>query len=97
MNRITEPRTPKAMRDHIRMLERRLSTAVDKQILLLEKLIDAEARSDDARGKPCPVCRGPLVSFSTMDLRLCADCGREFNWQLLPGQKPLVANNRLGA
>lgn len=52
---------------------------------------------DDARGKPCPVCGGPLVSLPSMNLRVCADCRREFDWHLSPGQKPLLANNRLCA
>lgn len=95
MNRMTEPRTPKAMREHIRILERRLSYATDKQILLLNKLIEAERRNDDARGKPCPACGGPLVSFATMNLRICGDCRGEFDWRLAPDQKPLVANNRV--
>lgn len=79
------------------MLHRRLSTAADKQILLLNKLIEAKILGDDARGKRCPHCDGPLVSFSSMNLRICADCDSEFDWHLAPGQKPLLANSRLGA
>ena len=100
MNRMNEQRRDhrtenRMLRKELQILERRLSYATDKQLLLLNKLIDAEARNDDARGKACPACSGPLVSFATMNLRICGDCKREFDWQLAPGQKPLLANNRV--
>ena len=83
------------------LLEARLSTAADKQILLLNKLIDRDAEierlrimTDDARGPACPSCGEPLVSFATMNERECGGCRSVWPWQLKPGQLPLVANNR---
>lgn len=54
----------------------------------------AAGHGDDARGPRCPICRGPLISYSSMSLRECADCREKFAWELKPGQKPLIANNR---
>ena len=83
------------------LLEARLSTAADKQILLLNKLIDKDAEierlrtlTDDARGPSCPSCGEPLVSFATMNERECNGCKSVWPWHLNPGQQPLVSNNR---
>lgn len=54
----------------------------------------AAGHSDDARGPKCPCCRGPLISYSSMNIRECVDCGHMYSWDLDPGQKPLVTNNR---
>lgn len=102
MNRINERKGDlraenRMLHKQLQIAERRLSYAADKQLLLLNRLIDAEALAnrDDARGKPCPSCQGPLISFATMNLRICGDCNAEFDWHLAPGQKPLLANNRV--
>lgn len=51
MNRVTEHRTAKAMKERIRVLERRLSVATDKQLLLLNRLIDAQEEIDRLRAE----------------------------------------------
>lgn len=45
-------------------------------------------------GPRCPDCAGPLISYSSLRYRECADCREKFAWELKPGQKPLIANNR---
>ena len=87
--------------DEVALLERRLSTATDKHLLLLEQLIRAnetikalDALSDDARGKPCPDCGEPTVGCGTMNLRVCNGCKKEWDWQLNEGQLPLVCSSR---
>lgn len=85
------------------LLEARLSTAVDKQILLLNKLIDRDAeiarlrsQADDAKGKRCPGCGEPMVSCSTLNERVCNGCGTVWDWHLEQGQPALIGNNRQG-
>lgn len=87
--------------DEVALLERRLSTHTEKQLLLMEQLIRANqiirelsAAGDDARGKPCPDCGEPTVGCGTMNLRVCNGCKMEWDWQLNEGQLPLVSNNR---
>lgn len=87
--------------DEVALMERRLSTHTEKQLLLMEQLIRANevirelsAASDDARGKPCPDCGEPTVGCGTMNLRVCNGCKMEWDWQLDEGQLPLVSNNR---
>lgn len=79
------------LRAHVAMLERRISYATDKQLLLLNKLILA---GDDAKGKRCPGCDEPLVELRSMELRVCCGCGTEQPWPLHPGQQPLLGSNR---
>ena len=79
----------------IALLNRRLSTAVDKQILLMNRLIELEDnRSDDARGKPCPDCSTPMVSCATHNERYCVGCGSVWEWTLAEGQLPLIGPSR---
>lgn len=85
------------------MLEARLSTAADKQILLLNKLIDRDAeiarlrsQADDAKGKRCPDCGEPMVSCSTLNERVCNGCGTVWDWHLEQGQPALIGSNRQG-
>lgn len=87
--------------DEVALMERRLSTHTEKQLLLMEQLIRANevirelsAAGDDARGKPCPDCGEPTVGCGTMNLRVCNGCKMEWDWQLNEGQLPLVSNNR---
>lgn len=87
--------------DEVALLESRLSTGTEKQLLLMEQLIRANqiirelsAAGDDARGKPCPDCGEPTVGCGTMNLRVCNGCKMEWDWQLNEGQLPLVSNNR---
>lgn len=87
--------------DEVALLERRLSTGTEKQLLLMEQLIRANqiirelsAAGDDARGKPCPECGEPTVGCGTMNLRVCNGCKMEWDWQLNEGQLPLVSSNR---
>ena len=85
----------------IEVLQRRLSTAVDKQLLLMNRLIEAEEqvahlehRADGATGKPCPTCNTPMVSCATRNERLCVGCGAVWPWTLKDGQLPLVGPSR---
>lgn len=85
------------------MLEARLSTAADKQILLLEKLIAKDEQiaalrnqADDAKGKRCPDCGEPMVSCSTLNERVCNGCGTVWDWHLEQGQPALIGSNRQG-
>ena len=87
--------------DKVALLESRLSTGTEKQLLLTEQLIranqiirDLSAAGDDARGKPCPECGEPTVGCGTMNLRVCNGCKMEWDWQLNEGQLPLVSSNR---
>ena len=87
--------------DEVALLERRLSTATDKHLLLLEQLIKANeiirglsTAGDDARGKPCPDCGEPTVGCGTMNLRVCNGCKKEWDWHLSEGQLPLVSSSR---
>ena len=87
--------------DEVALLERRLSTGTEKQLLLMEQLIKANeviralsTAGDDARGKPCPECGEPTVGCGTMNLRVCNGCKMEWDWQLNEGQLPLVSSNR---
>ena len=87
--------------DEVALLESRLSTGTEKQLLLMEQLIKANeiiralsAAGDDARGKPCPECGEPTVGCGTMNLRVCNGCKMEWDWQLNEGQLPLVSSNR---
>ena len=87
--------------DEVTLLESRLSTGTEKQLLLMEQLIKANeiiralsAAGDDARGKPCPECGEPTVGCGTMNLRVCNGCKMEWDWQLNEGQLPLVSSNR---
>ena len=87
--------------DEVALLESRLSTGTEKQLLLMEQLIRANqvirelsTAGDDARGKPCPECGEPTVGCGTMNLRVCNGCKMEWDWQLNEGQLPLVSSNR---
>ena len=42
----------------------------------------------------CPHCAAPLIALRSLNLRICADCKREFDWPLNAGQAPLLNNNR---
>lgn len=44
--------------------------------------------------KACPKCSGPLVQLRSLNLRICNDCKAEYEWNLKPGQPPLITNNR---
>ena len=87
--------------NEVALLERRLSTHTEKQLLLMEQLIRAnetikalDAAGDDARGKPCPECGEPTVGCGTMNLRVCNGCKKEWDWHLNEGQLPLVSSSR---
>lgn len=60
------------------------------------RIAELELQSDDAKGVRCPSCGEPMVSCSTMNIRVCGHCDSEWEWTLKPGQLPLVGNNRQG-
>ena len=47
-------------------------------------------------GKPCPDCGEPMSDLRSMYARQCTNgrCGLVVDWNLAPGQLPLIANNR---
>ncbi len=71
-----------------------------KWLLKIERLqarvAELERMADDAKGVRCPTCSEPLVSFSTMNERLCNGCGTVWDCKLKEGQPPLLGNNRQG-
>jgi hypothetical protein len=81
----------------IQHLDARLSCAVDKQLLLLNRLLRQQEEftiaTDDARGKLCS-CGAPMVALRTQFVRLCIGCKQEVEWPLDEGQAPLIGNNR---
>lgn len=44
----------------------------------------------------CPTCRAELVALRSINAKLCSNgkCQQVIDWQLAPGQKPLVGSNR---
>lgn len=42
----------------------------------------------------CPECGGVLHPIRSQFIKMCGSCGYEEPWELKPGQKPLVTNNR---
>ena len=46
-------------------------------------------------GRACPDCGEPMADLRSLNARQCATgCKETFAWNLAPGQKPLIANNR---
>ncbi|WP_285762863.1 hypothetical protein [Biformimicrobium ophioploci] len=39
--------------------------------------------------RTCPECRGSLVLLISIGRKVCADCHKEFKWDLDKDQKPL--------
>jgi len=37
----------------------------------------------------CEKCGGPLILFTSLGYKECADCNTKFEWSLSPGQKPI--------
>lgn len=43
----------------------------------------------------CPTCRAELVALRSINAKMCSGpCKTMYDWQLAPGQKPLVGSNR---
>ena len=42
----------------------------------------------------CPKCRAPLHPIRSQFIKMCGSCNYQEPWELKPGQKPLVTNNR---
>lgn len=40
--------------------------------------------------KVCPLCEGPLVLFTSMNMKICGACKTEFDWNLSAGQKSIT-------
>lgn len=38
----------------------------------------------------CPSCGGPLALLSSINLKKCGDCAKEFPWNLDEGQKVII-------
>ena len=47
-------------------------------------------------GKPCPDCGEPMSDLRSIYVRHCTNgrCGLVVDWNLAPGQPPLINNNR---
>lgn len=45
--------------------------------------------------KVCPDCGcTALLTFISMNMKICADCKKELPWNLDPGQKPLFEKTK---
>lgn len=42
----------------------------------------------------CPACNGPIMALRSQYKKICYDCGSQFNWELKPGQQPLIKHTR---
>lgn len=42
----------------------------------------------------CPKCLSPLHAIRSQFIKMCGSCGYQEPWELKPGQKPLITNNR---
>lgn len=42
----------------------------------------------------CPKCLAPLHPIRSQFIKMCGSCDYKEPWELKPGQKPLVTNNR---
>lgn len=42
----------------------------------------------------CPSCCSPLHPIRSQFIKMCGSCDYQEEWQLKPGQKPLITNNR---
>lgn len=42
----------------------------------------------------CPKCLAPLHAIRSQFIKMCGSCDYQEPWELKPGQKPLVTNNR---
>lgn len=52
---------------------------------------------DKGTGRPCPRCGSPMADLRSMSARLCSNgrCGLATEWNLAPGQPPLLGSNRV--
>lgn len=52
--------------------------------------------TDDAKGKPCPICSEPMTDLSSQFLRKCTNgkCGWNSYWPLTDKQPPLITSSR---
>lgn len=44
----------------------------------------------------CPVCNVGLIDLSSMNMRVCGCCHREYEWKLKPGQKSVLIKGVIG-
>ncbi len=51
---------------------------------------------DNGTGRPCPDCSEPMSDLRSQNTRVCTNgkCGLVADWNLKPGQPPLITNNR---
>jgi len=57
----------------------------------IQRYLDKQA-AKQAEGSPC--CQAPILHFRSMNKKVCADCGQEFDWYLKNGQMPLIKHTR---
>lgn len=57
----------------------------------IQRYLDKQA-AKQAEGTPC--CQAPIVHYRSLNKKVCADCGQEFEWPLKEGQKPLIKHTR---
>lgn len=44
----------------------------------------------------CPNCGAGLIDLSSMNLRVCGCCHKEYEWKLEPGQKSVLIKGLKG-
>lgn len=44
----------------------------------------------------CPHCNVGLIDLSSMNMRVCGGCHREYEWKLKPGQKSVLIEGLRG-
>jgi hypothetical protein len=52
---------------------------------------------ENGLGKRCPDCGAPMTDLRSLNSRMCSNgaCQLMTDWNLSPGQRPLLGNNRI--
>jgi hypothetical protein len=52
--------------------------------------------NDKPKGRPCAACGSPLSDLRSQFVRICSNgkCGKTEQWNLDPGQAPLLGESR---
>ncbi len=73
---------------HSQSMEQQLKATTDYLNELIEKLNDEDSKNT------CPECNSPLSLMRSNNLKECTSCDYKCDWDLDPGQKPLIGSNR---
>jgi predicted RNA-binding Zn-ribbon protein involved in translation (DUF1610 family) len=89
-----EPR-PEQLREHKRLRDKGFSVTVIDTKEGVDAWIDVViARREDRSKDQCPDCGKGMLLFSSMKIKTCNSCRKDFPWPLNEGQKPLVCASR---